>query len=205
MPLKLNIGMSRKVGEPNYGSRGATVGLEMEVDSSLVDQPRQLHERIARLFRLAKQSVDRELGSSDATEVDSDVRPATPAQVCALHAIANRLQLDLSAEIQTRFGAMRPDELSLQQASQLIDTIKSSSNGTAVQDRTRIIRLYNCCQLHARFCQPPVLSPSADSAGGVWLSVIRVYRCIYLAIESSRVYARNIRHQPLIIHLKYRN
>ena len=32
MPLKLSIASSRKVGEPNYGSRGATVGLEMEVD-----------------------------------------------------------------------------------------------------------------------------------------------------------------------------
>jgi hypothetical protein len=133
MPLKLNIAMSRKVGEPNYGSRGATVGLEMEVDSSLVDQPRQLHERVARLFRLVKHSVDRELGSTDATKVDFYVRPATPAQVRALHAIANRQQLDLAAEIQSRFGLMGPDELTLQQASQLIDTIKASSNGTAVQ------------------------------------------------------------------------
>jgi hypothetical protein len=133
MPLKLNIAMSRKIGEPNYGSRGATVGLEMEVDSSLADQPRQLHERIARLFRLAKQSVDRELGTNDATNVEPDVRLATPAQVRALHAIANRQQLDLTAVIQTRFGVMRPDQLSLQQASQLIDAIKSSSNGTAVQ------------------------------------------------------------------------
>lgn len=42
MPLKLNIALSRKIGDRNYGSRGATVGLEMEVDSSLLDQPRAL-------------------------------------------------------------------------------------------------------------------------------------------------------------------
>ena len=42
---------------------GATVGMEMEVDSSLVDQPRELHQRINRLFRLAKASVDRELAA----------------------------------------------------------------------------------------------------------------------------------------------
>jgi hypothetical protein len=134
MPLKLNIALSRKIGEPNYGSRGATVGLEMEVDSSLLDQPRQLHERIARLFRLAKQSVDRELGTSDRADVEPAVRPATTGQIRALHAIANRQQLDLAAEIQSRFGVGRPDDLSLDQASQLIDIIKTSSNGTVVQN-----------------------------------------------------------------------
>lgn len=129
MPLKLNIALSRKIGEPNFGSRGATVGLEMEVDSSLLDQPRQLHERVARLFRLAKQSVDRELGTSDRADVEPTVRPATMAQIRALHAIANRQQLDLTAEIQSRFGVGRPDDLSLEQASQLIDAIKPSNNG----------------------------------------------------------------------------
>jgi hypothetical protein len=60
MSLKLSIASSRKIGEPNYGSRGAIVDLEMEVDAGLVDHPRQLHERIRRLFRMAKQSVDLE-------------------------------------------------------------------------------------------------------------------------------------------------
>jgi hypothetical protein len=132
MPLKLNIAMSRKIGEPNYGSRGATVGLEMEVDSSLVNQPRQLHERIARLFRLAKQSVDRELGTTDWADIEPIVRPATTAQIRALHAIANRQQLDLAAEIESRFGMKCPDDLSLEQASQLIDAIKPSANGSAI-------------------------------------------------------------------------
>ena len=61
MPLKLNVGLSRKVGEANYGSRGATVNLEIELESSLVSQPDQLHDRIRQLFRLAKSSVDDEL------------------------------------------------------------------------------------------------------------------------------------------------
>lgn len=61
MPLKLNVGLSRKVGEPNYGSRGATVNLELEVDSTLAAEPDRLQERIRELFGLAKASVDEEL------------------------------------------------------------------------------------------------------------------------------------------------
>ena len=142
MPLKLNIAMSRKVGEPNYGSRGATVGLEMEVDSNLIDQPRQLNDRIARLFHLAKASIDHELGcrskgsnsSSDAAAADGEsmIRPATANQIRAIHAIASRQNLDLTEELRNRFGVYRTDDLSLEQASQLIDALKAMSNGTPV-------------------------------------------------------------------------
>ena len=136
MPLKLSIASSRKVGELNYGSRGATVGLEMEVDSSLVDNPRQLHERIRRLFRLAKQSVDLELGSPPLArqqlgEPESVIRPATNRQIRAIQAIAGRRSLDLTEELRERFGIERPEDLSLNEASQLIDAIKPSANGAA--------------------------------------------------------------------------
>ena len=140
MPLKLNIAMSRKVGTPNYGSRGATVGLEMEVDSSLVDQPQQLNERIAHLFSLAEQSIDRQLtghivdgeqhaARNAAAAHESGVRPATAKQIGAIHAIANRQNLDLVEELRSRFGVYRAQDLSLDQASQLIDAIKPSANG----------------------------------------------------------------------------
>jgi transposase len=89
--------------------------------------------RIARLFRLAKQSVDRELGATDRAEVEHTVRPATAAQLRALHAIANRQQLDLAAEIESRFGMKCPNDLYLEQASQLIDVIKPSANGSAIE------------------------------------------------------------------------
>jgi hypothetical protein len=61
MPMKLNVGLSRKVGEPNYGSRGASVNLELELDNSLVEQPERLRDRIRQLYQLAKASVDEEL------------------------------------------------------------------------------------------------------------------------------------------------
>ena len=61
MPMKLNVGLSRKIGEPNYGSRGATVNLELEVDSTLAAEPDRLQQRIRELFGLAKMSIDEEL------------------------------------------------------------------------------------------------------------------------------------------------
>jgi len=61
MPLKTNVGVSRKVADNNYGSRGASVNLEVELDSSLIQAPDRLQERIRQLFRLAQQSVDEEL------------------------------------------------------------------------------------------------------------------------------------------------
>lgn len=61
MPLKLNVGLSRKVGEANYGSRGASVNLEIELDSAIAGEPQRLQERIRQLFGLAKQSIDAEL------------------------------------------------------------------------------------------------------------------------------------------------
>lgn len=118
MPLKINIAMSRKVGESNYGSRGATVGLEIEEDVSLVNQPQQLHQRLTKLFDLAKEAVDHQLDgplSLNRRRLEADTihnaaaRTATPAQVRAIYAIMNSQQLDPVAELQRRFGVERAE------------------------------------------------------------------------------------------------
>lgn len=136
--LKLNVGWSRKAGEPNYGSRGASVHLELEVEAGLVNQPEELQDRIRKLYRLAKSAVDEELnGTCNSPKPQqngngqprSQNRPATQSQCRAIHAIASRQRLDLSAELQRRFGVNRPDDLSISQASQLIDAIKPQSDG----------------------------------------------------------------------------
>ncbi len=61
MPLKTNIGVSRKVADNNYGSRGASVNLEVELDSTLINEPERFHDRIRQVFRLAQQAIDEEL------------------------------------------------------------------------------------------------------------------------------------------------
>ena len=62
MPLKTNVGVSRKVSDNQYGSRGASVNLEVELDSTLINDPERFHERIRQVFRLAQQAIDEELG-----------------------------------------------------------------------------------------------------------------------------------------------
>ena len=59
--IKLNAGFSRKVGEPSYGSRGASVNLELELESSVIDSPDRMHDKIRSLFAMARKAVDEEL------------------------------------------------------------------------------------------------------------------------------------------------
>jgi hypothetical protein len=139
--LKINIGHSRKVGEPNYGSRGASVHFEVEVDHGLVEQPQALRQKIRELFVQAQAAVREEL---HAPETNGTQRPATnghqrPAtnghqlpqrmatssQVRAIHAIANRQRTNLS-ELLQELGIGRLEELSIGSASELIDRLKST-------------------------------------------------------------------------------
>ena len=142
--LKINVGFNRKVGEPSYGSRGASVSLELELDSSLVGEPDRLRDRVRQMFVLAKASVDEELGSQVHQPVNGhqtngqgshgsprrdNTRRATASQIRAIHAIVDRQQIDLASVLQERFGAQDAGELSITEASQLIDELKSQANG----------------------------------------------------------------------------
>jgi len=143
--LKLNAGFSRKVGEPNYGSRGASVNVELEVESSLVGDADALMNRIRNLFSIAKRAVDAELngtpasqdtansqtnrqgnGSRNGQTTDSEpVRNATVSQLRAIRTICNRQGLDAAQLANERFQVDDLNELSLREASTLIDHLKT--------------------------------------------------------------------------------
>jgi hypothetical protein len=152
--LKLNVGFTKKVGEANYGSRGATVNLELELDSSLVGDPERLRDRIKQLFVMAKASVDEELAGAKSTgscangrdgddnnhsQVNGNghapgrrrdgTRPATASQVRALGAIAERQGIELGDKLHARFGVRNPAELTITEASGLIDELKDATRG----------------------------------------------------------------------------
>lgn len=146
MPLKVNVGLSRKVGEPSFGSRGANVNLEIELDQSLLNQPEQLQARIRQLFGMLRISLMQELQTGAAAESAahlpsasgngspgkspsnsrSSVRPATPSQAKALYAISRNQGIDLPRLLHERFQVTRADELTIAEASRLIDELKSN-------------------------------------------------------------------------------
>jgi len=151
--LKLNVGFNRKVGEAHYGSRGASVNLELELDSTLVADGDRLKDRIRQMFLLAKASVDEKLeegrpnpgansngangnGHSngngrhpDASQRKSSGRRATVSQVRAIHAIADGQGVDLDDLLRDRYGVGQAEDLTISQASALIDELKSQTNG----------------------------------------------------------------------------
>lgn len=70
--LKLNVGLSRKVGEANYGSRGASCHVEIELDGSLIQHDLDGFHRHARnAFRACRQAVTDELVRCDTPEGDT--------------------------------------------------------------------------------------------------------------------------------------
>src|SRR5579871_6135966 len=64
MPLKLNVGLSRKVADNNYGSRGASVNVELEFESALAAEPPKLREKIRQVFELVRGSLTDELNGA---------------------------------------------------------------------------------------------------------------------------------------------
>ena len=138
--IKLNVGVSRKVGGPNYSSRGASVNVELELESSAAQDAHVLHDRIRHLFAVARDAVAEELGLSTppngsvAGQQPADngngsaVRPASEAQIRAINAICSRLGLDPHAEARRRLGRGIQD-LTLPEASSLIDQLKALQNG----------------------------------------------------------------------------
>lgn len=142
MPITLNIGLSRKVGEANFGSRGASVNLQIEADTSLAADPAKFQQRIRQLFGLVRTSLAEELnggcnghannggdtkGGAQANgnhKPSTPPRPATQSQVKAIHAIAKDKRVDVKKLLRNFYRVDRPEELSIKDASKFIDELK---------------------------------------------------------------------------------
>jgi hypothetical protein len=62
MPMKLNVGVSRKIGQPDYGSLGATCIVEVELSSSLLQGDLEgFHRQVRAAYDACRQAVSDEL------------------------------------------------------------------------------------------------------------------------------------------------
>ena len=140
--IRLNVGLSRKIGQANYGSKGGSVNLEVEVAD--LDH-NKLRESIAKLFGLAKQSLEDELGSEcqevqDKPIVQVSVKPegqtlqevltsnarlVTSKQLSFLQNLARVQRRNLEQECEQAFHTS-PERLNSKQASTLIERWRSS-------------------------------------------------------------------------------
>jgi hypothetical protein len=160
--MKLNVGVSRKIGLPDYGSVGASCNLELELDSSLLERDLDaFHTQIRSAYIAAHQAVHDELaglqgamnpsarsaakapsgspirngyatenGKGHGTRPQNDRsrirKAATPNQVKAIRAIARRQDIDLANLLRQDFHVERTEDLTLKQASELIDLLKNA-------------------------------------------------------------------------------
>ena len=150
MAVTVSAGLQQKVGQPDYGSLGASCHVEFEIDRSMLDQNLDgFHQKVADAFAACRQAVNDELaqqsGHSSAQSgngiphhtrhtlhsTGGDVAGATKSQIRAIHAIARRQQVDPQSLVQERFQRNRLEDLSIREASSLIDELKSAQTGVS--------------------------------------------------------------------------
>ena len=158
MPLRLNVGISKKLGLPAYSSIGASCNLDLELENGVLRDPAGFRDQVRGAFAAAQRAVDDELdrlqaGGEPIEALEATVsngrgngvhvgngKPANPlethparvgkhataSQVRAILSIARRQHADLDGLL-CDLGVTRPDELSLAEASKLIDQLKAAA------------------------------------------------------------------------------
>jgi hypothetical protein len=152
VPLTLNVGISKKLGLPEYSSVGATCGVQVELDSALLEHDLEgFHERVRAAYVACHQAVHDELarlqhnasppadarpspaaeaGRNGPADRNGDGRPRKPAtsnQVRAIATLARRQGTDLADWLRAGYGVERAEQLSLSEASRLIDELKATA------------------------------------------------------------------------------
>lgn len=182
MPMTVKVGHAKKVGQPDFGSLGASCEIELELDGSLLFHDLDgLQQKVQTAYTACRQAVNDELagqtGSAAASAMQSSNnaehppiqtngqdrsssvssprtnpnrestngsqgspngrtaprprRAATSAQLRALHSIATRQNFNLTELLRDRFHIYKAEELSLREASQLIDELNTTPGSRA--------------------------------------------------------------------------
>ncbi len=155
MPLKLNVGIQKKHGLPNYSSVGAGCHIELELDQSLLaEDPEGFHDRVRRTYAACREAVEAELARqlagdasvghdapdgprSESLSLTGDgrsavVHPASRRQTGYIQKLASQIrdfddgQLAVLAD---RLFGKTPTDLSSLEASQLIVVLQDLKAG----------------------------------------------------------------------------
>jgi hypothetical protein len=77
MPMTVNVGFSQKLGQPDYGSIGASCHIECELDGGLLDHdPNMFQSKIRELYAACAQAVHDELGRHQPDQSHNSPAPA---------------------------------------------------------------------------------------------------------------------------------
>jgi hypothetical protein len=152
MTIKINVGVNKKIGLPDYGSAGGHCNIEIEADNSILDNADQFLQRVNDAYEVARQSVEAELahhrpgqspGSSSAGQSrrepenrsessSSDTRyVASAKQLDFIWQLSKAVKLDkrrLEKYCDAKFGKAS-SQLSSKEASQLIQDLKAAKDG----------------------------------------------------------------------------
>ncbi|MCL2647939.1 MAG: hypothetical protein FWD61_13150 [Phycisphaerales bacterium] len=152
MPLSINVGLSRKASK-DYQSTGYSINVTAELDQALLAKPGELQAQIDGLYAQAEDAINRQVKTQAAGAAPDRRNPingnghangngyangngrtngnhhgggVTKSQARAIESIADRAGLDPSQEAHDLFGVSL-DELTIKQASELIDHLKSQA------------------------------------------------------------------------------
>ena len=154
MSLKVTVGLSKKVGQPDYGSLGVTCNVEFELDGGYDNgSTDHFRDAVRRAYTACRNAVEMEIDTNrsitasvrgqhrspsnnriaeqsvigNGASSSSQGRGATSSQVRAIFAIAKRKGVDLPGLLRAQFGVDRADDLSIRNASSLIDQLKTGT------------------------------------------------------------------------------
>lgn len=155
MPFTMNLGLSKKVGLPDYGSLGASCHVELEIDGeSLSHDPKQFHEQARAVYAACSRAIEDELARQLSTQATPSVvrdparnglsngheasgrltggQPASAKQLAYIDQLAGQIKgLGSSqlAGLARRLSGKTVAELSSLEASSLIDALKDIKAG----------------------------------------------------------------------------